>query len=108
MSEYDVAVSFAEEQRSTVEEVVEAFQQRGLTVLHGPEQTHEWWAHKEGGDLPDARVRFFVPFVSEVLDRGTLDVRVGPGGGHIPSRGGTTVMPGWASRIMHNPARTMS
>jgi hypothetical protein len=26
-----------------------------------------------------------VPFVSEVLDRGTLDVRVGPGGGHIPS-----------------------
>ena len=26
-----------------------------------------------------------VPFVSEVLDRGTLDVRVGPGGEHIPS-----------------------
>jgi hypothetical protein len=26
-----------------------------------------------------------VPFVSEVLDRGTLDVRIGPGGGHIPS-----------------------
>jgi hypothetical protein len=26
-----------------------------------------------------------VPFVSEVIDRGTLDVRVGPGGGHIPS-----------------------
>ena len=25
-----------------------------------------------------------VPFVSEVLDRGTLDVRIGPGGGHIP------------------------
>ncbi len=25
-----------------------------------------------------------VPFISEVLDRGTLDVRVGPGGGHIP------------------------
>lgn len=26
-----------------------------------------------------------VPFVSEILDRGTLDVRIGPGGGHIPS-----------------------
>jgi len=75
VSEYDVAVSFAEEQRSAVEEVVEAFKQRGLTVLHGPEQTHEWWAHKEGGDLPDARVRFFVPFVSEVDDFTTAALR---------------------------------
>ncbi|MEU4741677.1 hypothetical protein AB0G02_14600 [Actinosynnema sp. NPDC023658] len=75
MSEYDVAVSFAEEQRSAVEEVVEAFKQRGLTVLHGPEQTHEWWAHKEGGDLPDARVRFFVPFVSAVDDFTTAALR---------------------------------
>ncbi|WP_053722096.1 toll/interleukin-1 receptor domain-containing protein [Saccharothrix sp. NRRL B-16348] len=75
MSEYDVAVSFAEEQRSAVEEVVEAFKQRGLTVLHGPEQNHEWWAHKEGGDLPDARVRFFVPFVSEVDDFTTAALR---------------------------------
>ncbi|MFE9746390.1 hypothetical protein ACFYOT_15915 [Saccharothrix saharensis] len=75
MSEYDVAVSFAEEQRSAVEEVVEAFRQRGLTVLHGPEQTHEWWAHKEGGDLPAARVRFFVPFVAEVDDFTTAALR---------------------------------
>jgi len=65
---YDVAVSFAEEQRSMVGEVVEACRQRGLTVLHGPDQTHEWWAHKEGGDLPDARVRFFLPFVSALDD----------------------------------------
>ncbi|MFE2755022.1 hypothetical protein ACFXGA_23770 [Actinosynnema sp. NPDC059335] len=75
MSEYDVAVSFAEEQRSAVEDVVEAFRQRGLTVLHGPEQTHEWWAHKDGGDLPDARVRFFVPFVSEVDEFTTAALR---------------------------------
>ncbi|MCE6993309.1 toll/interleukin-1 receptor domain-containing protein [Saccharothrix sp. S26] len=75
MSEYDVAVSFAEEQRSAVEEVVRAFQERGLTVLHGPEQTHEWWAHKEGGDLPDARVRFFIPFVSGVDDFTTAALR---------------------------------
>ena len=65
---YDVAVSFAEEQRSAVGEVVEAWRQHGLTVLHGPDQTHEWWAHKEGGDLPAARVRFFLPFVSKVDD----------------------------------------
>ncbi|QFZ16979.1 toll/interleukin-1 receptor domain-containing protein [Saccharothrix syringae] len=75
MSEYDVAVSFSEEQRSAVGKVVEAFEQRGLTVLHGPELTHEWWSHKEGGDLPDARVRFFVPFVSAVDDFTTAALR---------------------------------
>ncbi|RZQ63383.1 hypothetical protein [Amycolatopsis suaedae] len=65
---YDIVVSFAEEQRSTVEEIVEACRQSGLTVLHGPDQTHEWWARKDAGDLPDARVLFFLPFVSEVDD----------------------------------------
>ncbi|MCX2952701.1 hypothetical protein [Lentzea sp. NEAU-D7] len=50
---YDIAVSFAEEQRAVVGEVVEACRQRGLTVL-------------EGDDVPEARVRFFVPFVSSV------------------------------------------
>ncbi|GGS46497.1 toll/interleukin-1 receptor domain-containing protein [Actinokineospora fastidiosa] len=63
---YDVAVSFAEEQREAVDEVVEAFRQRGLTVLHGPDQIHDWWARKDRGDLPVARVRFFLPFVSAV------------------------------------------
>lgn len=52
---YDIAVSFAEEQRTLADEVVEACRQRGLTVL-------------EGNDLPEARVRFFVPFVSTVDD----------------------------------------
>ncbi|MGW6931352.1 hypothetical protein ACWGE0_14930 [Lentzea sp. NPDC054927] len=52
---YDIAVSFAEEQRAVVDEVVEACRQRGLTVL-------------EGNDLPQAQVRFFVPFVSTVDD----------------------------------------
>ncbi|XVS65554.1 hypothetical protein ACQPYE_05700 [Actinosynnema sp. CA-299493] len=95
MSEYDVAVSFAEEQRSAVEEVVEAFKQRGLTVLHGPEHTHEWWAHKEGGDLPDARVRFFVPFVSEVDDFTTAALRaVKAGAEHVlPVLLGDVVVP---------------
>ncbi|MGH3757113.1 hypothetical protein [Actinophytocola sp.] len=66
VASYDVTVSFADEQRSAVEAVVEACRQRGLTVLHGSEQTHEWWAHKGEGDLPDVLVRFFVPFVSTV------------------------------------------
>ncbi|SFR24993.1 hypothetical protein SAMN04488564_108179 [Lentzea waywayandensis] len=48
---YDIAVSFAEEQRAVVDEVVEACRQRGLTVL-------------ESNDLPQAEVRFLVPFVS--------------------------------------------
>ncbi|MDX8035743.1 hypothetical protein SK803_36565 [Lentzea sp. BCCO 10_0856] len=52
---YDIAVSFAEEQRAVVDEVVEACRQRGLTVL-------------EGNELPEAQVRFFVPFVSTVDD----------------------------------------
>lgn len=63
---YDIAVSFAEEQRSYVVDVVEACRQRGMTVLYGPEHVHDWWARKGEGDLPDARVRFFVPFVSTV------------------------------------------
>lgn len=61
---YDIAVSFTEEQRAAAGEVVEAFRQRGLTVLHGPDHTHEWWARKSAGDLPNARVLFFLPFVS--------------------------------------------
>lgn len=65
---YDVAVSFAEDQRSVVDEVVQACRQRGVTVLHGHEHTHEWWSRKSGGDLPDAEIRFFVPFVSTVDD----------------------------------------
>ncbi|USX52322.1 hypothetical protein [Lentzea sp. HUAS12] len=48
---YDIAVSFAEDQRTVAEEVVEACRQRGLTVL-------------ESNDLPQAEVRYLVPFVS--------------------------------------------
>ena len=50
---YDIAVSFAEDQRAVAEEVVEACRQRGLTVL-------------ESNDLPQAEVRYLVPFVSTV------------------------------------------
>ena len=61
---YDIAVSFAEDQRAVVGEVVEACRQRGLTVL-------------EGNDLPQAQVRFFVPFVS------TVDELVVTGDDHV-------------------------
>lgn len=77
---YDIAVSFAEEQRSAVGAVVEACRQRGLTVLDGPDHIHEWWAHKERGDLPDAQVRFFLPFVSAVDDFTAAALRAVKGG----------------------------
>ncbi len=50
---YDIAVSFAEEQRFAVEEMVEACRQRGLTVLDGQRPAR-------------GKVRFFLPFVSTV------------------------------------------
>ncbi|MEV6236797.1 hypothetical protein [Lentzea sp. NPDC051838] len=55
---YDIAVSFAEEQRAVAGEVAEACRQRGLTVL-------------EGNDFPEARVRFLVSFVSTADDLAT-------------------------------------
>ena len=68
VASYDIAVSFDEAQRGAVDEVVEACRQRGLTVLHGHEQTHDWWASKSDGDLPDARIRLFVPLVATIDD----------------------------------------
>ncbi|HEX7305503.1 hypothetical protein [Lentzea sp.] len=62
---YDIAVSFAEEQRAVVDEVVEACRQRGLTVL-------------ESNDLPEAEVRFLVPFVSAADEVRTTDEHVLP------------------------------
>lgn len=57
---YDIAVSFAEDQRAVADEVVEACRQRGLTVL-------------ENNDQPDAQVRFLVPFVSTVDELAAQD-----------------------------------
>jgi len=81
---YDVAVSFADAQGDAVEELVAACRQRGLTVLHGGEQTHDWWARKGAGDLPDVRVRFFLPLVSDVDDFAIVMLRaVKAGDGHV-------------------------
>ncbi|TDP94983.1 hypothetical protein EV186_105215 [Labedaea rhizosphaerae] len=68
VASYDIAVSFDEAQRGAVDGVVEACRQRGLTVLHGHEHTHDWWAGKSDGDLPDARIRLFVPLVATIDD----------------------------------------
>jgi len=94
--DYDVAVSFAEEQRDAVGEWVEAWRQRGLTVLHGPDQTHEWWSHKESGDLPDARVRFFVPFLAAVDDFASAMLRAVKAGDEnvLPVLVGSVAVPG--------------
>ncbi|HEY0499829.1 MAG TPA: hypothetical protein VGD48_29050 [Kutzneria sp.] len=94
--DYDVAVSFAEEQRDAVGQWVEAWRQRGLTVLHGPDQTHEWWSHKESGDLPDARVRFFVPFLSSVDDFASAMLRAVKSGDEnvLPVLVGSVAVPG--------------
>ncbi|GHH62328.1 hypothetical protein [Lentzea cavernae] len=62
---YDIAVSFAEDQRAVADEVVEACRQRGLTVL-------------ESNDLPQAQVRFLVPFASTADELPTGDDHVLP------------------------------
>ncbi|WP_018687104.1 hypothetical protein [Actinokineospora enzanensis] len=62
-SAFDVAISFADGRQGAAAALVEACEQRGLTVLHRPDYTHDWWAST---DLPDARVRYFVPLVSAV------------------------------------------
>lgn len=66
VASYDIAVSYADGQRFAAEEVVAACRERGLTVLDSPEHTHEWWARKTEGDLPNAQVWFFLPLVSRV------------------------------------------
>ncbi|PPK64827.1 hypothetical protein V5P93_006230 [Actinokineospora auranticolor] len=82
--DYDIAISFAEEQRALVEQVVETGVQHGLTLLHGPERTHAWWAREAARDLPDARVRYFVAFVSTVDEFGESVLRaVKAGAEHV-------------------------
>lgn len=65
---FDVAVSFAGEQRAYVEQFVRACEALGLTVLYDRDRTLELWGHNliyefrrwYGGTGP----RYFVPFIS--------------------------------------------
>jgi hypothetical protein len=64
---YDLAVSFAGEQRTYVEQVVRACQQRGLRVFYDRDMNNEWWGKsfvREQRKVYSSQTRFFVPFLS--------------------------------------------
>lgn len=64
---YDLAVSFAGEERNYVEQTVRACQALGMSVFYDKDKTNEWW----GGNfiraqrtIYSSQTRFFVPFLS--------------------------------------------
>lgn len=64
---YDLAVSFAGEQRDYVEQVVRACQQRGLRVFYDKDLGNDWWGKnfiREQRKVYGSQTRFFVPFLS--------------------------------------------
>ncbi|HEX7307237.1 toll/interleukin-1 receptor domain-containing protein [Lentzea sp.] len=71
--EYDIAVSFAGEQRDYVERTVEAAKAAGLRVFYDRDMTVEWWGKNvlvEQRKVYGSRTRFFVPFIStEYLEK---------------------------------------
>jgi hypothetical protein len=65
--DYDLAVSFAGEQRAYVEQVVRACQQSGMRVFYDTDMSNEWWGKnfiREQRKVYSSRTRFFVPFIS--------------------------------------------
>jgi hypothetical protein len=65
--DYDLAVSFAGEQRAYVEQVVRACQQSGVRVFYDKDMSNEWWGKsfiREQRTVYSSRTRFFVPFIS--------------------------------------------
>lgn len=64
---YDLAVSFAGEQRDYVEKVVRACQQLGLSIFYYRDMAIDWWGKSylaEQRSIYSGRTRFFVPFIS--------------------------------------------
>ncbi|MEV4648341.1 toll/interleukin-1 receptor domain-containing protein [Saccharopolyspora sp. NPDC049357] len=64
---YDIAVSFAGEQRDYVEAVVGAAKDRGLKVFYDKDKGNEWWGRnfiREQRKVYGSQTRFFVPFIS--------------------------------------------
>lgn len=64
---YDLAVSFAGEHRTYVEQTVRACQDLGLNVFYDRDMGHEWWGRsfiQEQRSVYGSRTRFFVPFLS--------------------------------------------
>ncbi len=66
-STYDIAVSFAAEQRDYVDQFVEACKARGISVFYDRDLTNEWrekdFIH-ELGKVNGKTVRYFMPFIS--------------------------------------------
>ena len=64
---YDLAVSFAGERRTYVEQSVQACKKLGLQVFYDGDMSNEWWGKnfiREQRKIYGARTRFFVPFIS--------------------------------------------
>jgi hypothetical protein len=64
---YDIAVSFAFEQRDYVEQTVTAAKALGLTVFYDRDMTHAWWGRNfvvEQRRVYGQRTLHFVPFLS--------------------------------------------
>ncbi|MDA2803031.1 toll/interleukin-1 receptor domain-containing protein [Nocardiopsis suaedae] len=64
---YDIAVSFAGEQRGYVARFVEACKALGVSVFYDRDLTNEWWGNsfiREQRKVYGAKTRYFVPFIS--------------------------------------------
>ena len=64
---YDLAFSFAGEQRDYVEAVVRACQARSLEVFYDRDKNNEWWGGnfiRSQRNIYSSESRFFVPFLS--------------------------------------------
>lgn len=65
--EYDIAFSFAGEQREYVENTKLACEKLGLRVFYDRDKNNEWWGKNfisEQRKVYGSRTRFFVPFIS--------------------------------------------
>jgi hypothetical protein len=64
---YDIAVSFAGQQRGYVRETVAACKAKGLRVFFDEDKTNDWWGKnfiQEQRRTYSSQTRFFVPFLS--------------------------------------------
>jgi hypothetical protein len=65
--EYDIAVSFAGEQRNYVAETVAACKALGLRVFYDEDKNNDWWGKnfiRDQREIYSSRTRYFVPFIS--------------------------------------------
>jgi hypothetical protein len=64
---YDIAVSFAGEQRDYVDKTVSACKALGLNVFYDRDKNNAWWGAdfiREQRQIYSSKTRFFVPFIS--------------------------------------------